>query len=414
LAKIKKGEEARVAHLLTELESCKKIAQGHASFEGWGFSSVRVLISRLITLDEKIPEIDKNRIVSSAIFEAAGNGKLNKISFAATLSQKENEYLKKPYKQFRMVGQVSLAPSLCPQHLKIIGSRITFGLSKQEKLYRNHYKITAHVNRLQVPPQPQNYTPFSVSCIARTSTHAFETAGRAFELWRGCLNLGINRGITWRVSFDRRAPVNSLLAHPVYTIHHATGNLVNGSWYYDSTYQTEHKLLSDSIVADNGKKCFEIIRRKLNRHPYGAAIINAITRYVRALDNTAYETAFMQLWSICEALTLTTTSDGKRTVRLVKSIYKEEMYVEVVLQVLREFRNRAVHFGEQTQDMEDLLFQIKTFVEDLIFFHAFNRYKLASLEEAVTFLDLGSNLENLATKQSVLRKAIRRASSQSE
>ncbi len=409
MANIKTNEASRVAHILSVLESSKKVKQGNVSFEGWGFTSDRVFISRMIKVDDKIPEIDKNNLISESIFEASKNGQLNNASFIRSLSYNENKYLNMPFKKFRMVGQLSLMSSLCSSHLNILDSRITFGLSRNSQLYRKHKNATQHVERGNVPAQPLKYTPFSVSCMARTSTHAFDIAGRTFELWRGCFNLGINRSRTWRITFDGRNPINALLAHPVYTIHEPNGELASDSWYYDSTYQTEGALINQYEIANQGRKCFEILRKKLYSHPYSDVVINAITRYVRALDHVSYEMAFIQLWSICESLTLTTRTESKRTVKLIKAMYHDGDRVDVILQILLEFRNRTVHFGEHSQDIEFLLFHIKNLVEDLIFFHAFNRYSLNSLEESVNFLDLGLNIENLSMKEALLKKAIKRA-----
>lgn len=408
MAKITEKESSRVALLLAELESIKTVSNGKASFKGWGFRTVRVFISRLVIFNRNIPEIDKNNLVQSALFAAASAGKLSNKTFITALNQKENEYFELPNNQFRLVTQVGLDPRLCPKRLKSLNSIISFNIDKNSALYRKHSKSVAHVSRLQVPCLPSRYTPLSVSCVARTANGAFEEAATALDFWRGCYNLGINRGKSWRICFDRRAPVNAVLLHPVATIHHPNGRLADSSWYFDAAYQVEFRSLSRLQDRNKGQRHFIILREKLRGHPYAEPIIRSITRYGRALDGINWESAYVQLWSICEELTLATGHHSENIIKSIKSNYQNEKYVDIVLQVLKEFRNRAVHLGEETQDIETLLFQLKCFVEDLICFHAFNRFNFESLEQAVESLALGTDLKTLVRKRSLIDKAISR------
>lgn len=409
MASVVKNEEARLALLLDQLESCKDVKDGRASFAGPGYQTLRVLISRLLNVDSSIPEEDKSRLVSSSVFSAAASGRLSRERLIGELSRGEEGYLRKPFVAYRMIAQISLARTQCPSRFDFDGTRISFAISKDHKLFRHHKMVTDHIDRLEVPKLPNNYVPCSISCRARTEFHAFEMAGRALDFWRGSFNLGLNQGRSWRISVDRRSPVNSILSHPIYTIHQPDGKLASDSWYYNSDYQIEKPLFNDVKESKVAADFAVFFRKKLANHPYRREVIDAIVRYGSALDTVSYETAFLQLWSVCEGLTRTTTTESKITIKRVKALYRDENFADVVLQVLKEYRNRAVHVGEQTIDMEALLYHIKNITEDLILFHAFNRFKLQSLDQTVNLLDLGTSMTVLSNKQTMLRKAIERA-----
>jgi len=57
-----------------------------------------------------------------------------------------------------------------------------------------------------------------------------------------------------------------------------------------------------------------------------------------------------------------------------------------ILEHLRDFRNKAVHAGETNAEMEVLLYQLRRYVEQLIFFHLNNRFHFASFKEVTALM----------------------------
>ena len=406
MAKIKEKEDSRVAFLLNELEGKKRVLNGNVSFDGWALTQHRVYISRLLDFKSHIPEVDRRKLVISAINSAASSGILNNKSFTDELNRKERKYNEITDGKFRLITQISIDPGLVVKRQRSLECWISFNIDQSSKAYKEYIKVLAHVKNLQVPDMPIGYTTVSVSCTAKTTASAFQRCDRALNFWRGCHNLGINRVRKLRFSFDRRSPVNTILLHPVSTIHHANGQLVDTSWYFDSSYYASSKVLSEPDNINIGKNYFDVIRKIMTQHTYSNVVIDSIARYSRLLDMTDWESSYIQLWSICEALTLTTSSDNSQTIKRMKSIYKNKEYLDVTLQVLKDYRNSAGHFGEESQDIEVLLFNLKTVVEDLICFHAVNRFKFASLRQAVDCLELGSDVDHLEERVELFTKAI--------
>ena len=410
MARYRDKDQQRLSVLLNHLESCKRTQNEKASFSGADFSTIRVLISRLMSVDKSIPESDKHRLVTKAVFCAAGKHELTLEILTKELRRVESEYLSTHPKEFRMVGQLSVQPQILPKRVRVLNTTITFGIDDKNQLVRNHRNKVGDLTQASLPPFPNSYYPFSVACRARTSSHAFALANKSLELWRGCFNLALNFRKITRFSFDGRRPVNQVATHPIFTVHNKNGSSAGNEWYYEPAYQIPvvcNLILKDAVLA---QKTTRKILKRLAVHNYSEKVIDGITRYVHALDSANFESGLVELWAICESLTESTKSSGDVTVRRISSIYSNKQYVDVILGVLQEYRNRAVHFGEQTQDIESLLFHIKGFVEGLLRFHLFNSFNFSNIGEAAEFLDLVRDKQALSKKHKLLSMAIDRAS----
>ena len=89
-----------------------------------------------------------------------------------------------------------------------------------------------------------------------------------------------------------------------------------------------------------------------------------------------------------ESPTDSSIGDYDAIIRRTVSLFGEADFHKQVLKHLRHFRNRVVHAGEGTEEIETLLFQLRRYVQELITFHATNDLRFERFEEACEFLDL--------------------------
>ena len=148
------------------------------------------------------------------------------------------------------------------------------------------------------------------------------------------------------------------------------------------------------------------LRRRIRRHPYAADLEKALVRYARALDLEDHDLAIQKLWSLMEFLTDTGLASYDKTVRRVKFLYVDVAYKGQVLEHLRRYRNRSVHGGMSTGDVEGEVYQLKRCVEHLIQFHIGNRFGFKTMEQACNFLDLPHDDELLRGRLKSVKDAI--------
>ena len=149
------------------------------------------------------------------------------------------------------------------------------------------------------------------------------------------------------------------------------------------------------------------LRTRLSNLPYREDIESALIRYVRALDSADLNDAFLRLWSLLEYLTDSTNDPYKVATRRAAFMFADRDSSHLVLSNLTNHRNRFVHVGSETEDIESLVFQLKRYVDALLLFHLGNRFGFASRTEASLFMDLPPNKDELDLRIRRLQQARR-------
>ena len=86
---------------------------------------------------------------------------------------------------------------------------------------------------------------------------------------------------------------------------------------------------------------------------------------------------------------------------------KKKEYHRVILNNLKNYRNSTVHAAATCIEMDWYLQQLKEYVEILLRFHIFNRYKFASFQEAIEFLNQTTDLNELKKRQKNNSRALK-------
>ena len=166
-----------------------------------------------------------------------------------------------------------------------------------------------------------------------------EAADKAFDaidFLRSIWNLALNYNYLSRLLSSGTRPINRIRLGPIHTLHHPTGKPAAQIYWYDPFYVAGE---AERINDDEWKRIdrtARVIRKRLAKLPYASAMRDVLIRYVRALDTSDFEKAFLKLWQILEVLTDTSTSQGYNlTIKRALFIWKDDEMVKAVLEHLR-------------------------------------------------------------------------------
>jgi hypothetical protein len=396
------------ALLLTGLESIRTTdASGRAAFTGHKFDNYITVLQSSVDFSTKIPEAERRRIVYGSVFAMAQANKLTKeAAIIAEISKRENEYLRQPQKQFVLVTSLSIRyfKSLTPK--QVHGAKITF--SSYLPKYFDRADLLERAQHNGVTPPPRDYTQVRISVRGRSDYEAVTLALDAFDLIRGIWNIALNHTLVGRSGSGKITPVNRIIPGPIHTLHEPKGKPATDTYWHEPSFP--NPAFNAFYVQGDWKQVQEIeneMRTRLAKKSYRADIEDAIRGYTRALDLRDFNTAFLALWGLLEKLTSTLLDTYKITIRRTLFLFQEREYHQQILNHLRNYRNRAVHAGEETEEIETLLIQLKFYVEQLLFFHIYNKLGFSSMPEAAEFMDLPHDTSVLKKQIKLLEKAVR-------
>lgn len=168
---------------------------------------------------------------------------------------------------------------------------------------------------------------------------------------------------------------------------------------------------SDRLRATDWKRLREeqVVRTALGRCPYRAQLEEFLVRYARALDGRDMEAVFLRLWSLLESLTGTTAGESyDTTIDRASFLFGDLDVVRHLLEHLRSRRNRLVHQAEEHgAAAEELVYQVKYFVEALLVFHLNTGRQLRSMAKATEFLSLPRNVQGLEKSLTACKDRVR-------
>jgi hypothetical protein len=253
----------------------------------------------------------------------------------------------------------------------------------------------------------ESFSYFVVAHISDKTAHeAVEKMLDAIDLLRGIWNLHINDSMV--LSFGgRKKPINQITLGALHTLHDKNGEKVDSLFWYEPEHCKDNKKVDFS---NNSYKTLEFtknVRKALRKNSYGKDVESAIIRYVRALDSQDYNAVFLKLWSILEGLTHTLKDSYDKTIRRAVFPYADREYHRQVLEHLRQYRNRSVHLGSGENDIDVHVYQLKSYVEQLLRFHISNHFKFESMEDAAKLMDLQPDKETLKKQIELFRVGIK-------
>jgi hypothetical protein len=394
--------------LASELEKIKKVDKnGNVSFRSFEYLDYSLVLESMLTLNQIIPDYKKKNIIKDAISIAAKEGNISSDSLLANIKKLESGYLRRPFKKYKLVTSISINKMPTDQYFRMNDCTISFKKKLSAQFYKEVSKVKEKATSSIIGEYPTNYIFVTVLTQARSCEEASQNSLNALDLLRGIWNFYENRKHGIRISTGKRSPVNSFILGPLHTLHLPNGKLATEKWWYDPGYVRPHETYYEfENEFEKLSKFTAIIRRLLKRSNYTEDLTSIIIRYTQALDLINLEYAFLQLWSVLERLTGIGYKDNYNIlIRRSSFVFGGEIYSKQVLTHLRDYRNRAVHEGSDSDDIEGCLYQLKRYVEALIEFHLGSKYRFKNIAEAATILDMSCDKNEIEKKRRALNYA---------
>lgn len=398
-------KDSRPNEVANRLEASKDVSvAGKAAFSGFEHSELVIVLGGMVEFAPAIPELEKQKILNKATFEAGGKGKITPTLLLQSCHKQETEYLRRPLTAFRLFTGVSLASVHILPSIRIGSSAITFN-PKAQVARQHRARLYSDAKFSLGFDLPTQYMDVSVTVKARSPFEGAQLALDVIDLARATWNLALNRGKDWRISSGRPRPVNDILLCPFHTMHNEDGSLATESWWYDPGYSEPAQQFTDRAKIDRLFVFSKKLRTRLSQSAYSDELSNSLVRYVRALDAADLNDAFLRLWSILEFLTDSTFDPYKVAIRRAAFMFSERDYSVQVLTHLMNHRNRFVHAGTDTNEIESLVYLLKRYVDALLMFHIGNSFKFESRASAALFMELPPSKSQIDERIRRLRNA---------
>ena len=403
--------------VLKELDNVRMLDKEKVSFQGVVREYFTVL-SSMIQVDSDIPADAARGLVMKGFWAAARKRDWTKEYLLACVKKTVREYLKQEKKSHRLLATLNIKSNNNLPSYRINGCYLRFSKGPPKK-YRAARLRALREFSSQHDKTKEEFSFYVVANAADKSMNAaVEKMIIAIDLIRGIWNLRINNKMAISFGARKNPPINKITLGHLHTVHNEWGGENEERFYcYQQDYFMNHKIINfarefSSLSEPNLPDVLKFtkkVRGLLKKHNYREDVEHAIIRYVRALDTTDYNVAFINLWGILEFLTHALPGDNHtKIVTRVSPYFRNSEYYKQVLEHLRLCRNDRVHSGITTatleQNIEVSVYLLKDCVETLLWFHIRNQFKLKNLQEAAEFMDLSEN-EDVLKRQIELRES---------
>lgn len=399
-----------IGHVAERLEAAKKVGPtGDIAFEGLASDEATAILTSCIHFSAKIPDRQQQRILHLASFEAGRSGVITPTTLLRALNKLEREYLAQPRQPYILATSISVRtwPWRLPSSVRFDGRTITFSRQLPKRFDRSPLVKTFPDTFRD--PDPKDFASVRIRVSARSADEAGEEGFDTLDFLRGIWNFDLNLPTISRFfSSGRPHPVNDIRLGPIHTLHHPSGEIAQKTFWYDPFYTPGEASRIDAGKWNNMIANTATIRRLIAQLSYRARMRDFFIRYARALDTADHEKGFLKLWNLLEDLTDTAAGDTyDKTIRRALFIGRDPEWQSSVLHHLRTYRNASVHSGYSTDRAEKYVYQLKTYVEELILFHLTSRPKFKSIHAMAEYLELPRDPEILRKKIALFERALR-------
>ena len=196
-------------------------------------------------------------------------------------------------------------------------------------------------------------------------------------------------------------------AAPVHTLHNPDGSPATDDYWYEPDFSGDQPLCRPDAGWAVLTSFIRNATRLLRKSPFREDIQQLFVRYAQALDRSDEDTAFVNLWGVLESVTQTGRANYDKTIARATWIYEDREQAAEELGYLRMQRNRIVHASASTQDGGSSVHQLKAIVDSHLRHLLVNTFKVTSIQEYASLLDLPASTATLRHKRDELNKALR-------
>ncbi len=354
----------------------------------------------MLEWDSSLSDHDKSAITWEALSFCLAGGSITEGRLIEELNLREQKYLAASLQQYVALTFISIHKGHSVPRKKVAETTITISPDPPPLFLREFNSVLKKASLPHLSKIPENYQSVRIAVRAHTHTAAFSKAEKSLDLIRAIWNFSLNHEVSARLSFDtRHLPVNQIKTIPFYSLHTASGKLATETWWYDPNQTYASLPPYNDMRFVNLLQKEKQIHQMLTRLPYRTELESALRRYGRALDLPDWIDSFFHLWSLLEFLTgIRPGEPQKKVVERASLWFRPDDFNRtngLILDALRDFRNRYVHTSEFTTETEAIMYAVKYYVEQMILFHLRNNFGFETIQESTLLLDMPKQLSVL-------------------
>ena len=391
------NDRARCDLVLDHLDKALGVNEQGEVTLGWAPGVTEALSEIVAECIAYSPELSPSRrrsVTWRALIDSKKAGDFTHKGILDSAAQKQTEFLRSPRQPFVMLTSATVAYEDHLQPIRLDDATISFlphrpaDFAPFQSQGRNlEYKIQSR------------QTHITVALNARDALEAAETAFDRLLLWRGIWNLFVNRRSGMRISFGGGAsghPVNQIVPGPLHTMHHPDGKVaLTGQWWHSPGLEDVRPESLGATTYARIKKFEKWVRRRLENAAIAPETTRLLMAYCSALDEPELSSAYLALWGVLEQITGTDKRSYEDLLRRASFLYRDAPFARVLLEHLRDTRNRMVHRGQSIDDPERMVYLLKRYVEDELIFLLRNARRFRRMDEFRSLLDLPPDLGEL-------------------
>ena len=382
----KTKDKFRIDNIARSLESIR-VPGTPGTFDGRRFDDLRTVFLTSIAWDERLPEAERERIASKAIFEAASHGKITTETLLGSLRTIENHYFAQPVRDFVVVASLSLRYFKPLQTMRVGDVHLSFHPEMPNTFSRKGLHGLAWGC---VSDTPNGYVTVCAKVSEKSAYTAHSIAESALEVLRGIWNYEGNRSTSsiLRIGGSGKWEVlNKIRRGPIDTVHLPDGSLAVQEWW-QIPFSGPSQPGSFAEKWPQMRKTTLWCLRRGNEIPYQEELTAMWGRYAHALDDPDPEACFLKLWSLLELVTGTKGANYDEMIRRTLFVCKDRDFHQLILEHLRDRRNALVHSDDGSPQIQACIFQLKRYVEEFIRLHLALGWRFKTISEFGEFFSL--------------------------
>ncbi len=387
----------------------KKNEDGRYSYPAFEFEEIKWTLLTNVDFGFDISEHNKLVLIDKAIKEVSVKEIKDKTAFLKSFNEIITNHYKKKDKEYWLLCSLSVN-SLPIKKITVNDCEIRITGRKFPTKFRKHRANL--YNRKYGANETDDYLKVLVKCTGRDVYDTFGEMEKALDIFRAFISLKINSSNEIELGDRQQKPINKMIFGNFFTVHTSSGATFNQKEYwFNHNKKVKIYHLKDREV-ESIKKSLRPTINRLNKCSvkHKQHLSQSLISYVTAFDEVDMYSCFLKSWTSLEKI-LSTDSNDLLIKRCSSMFYEDERaYIKLVLEGLRQYRNKLVHGG--TLNLlypKALCYQNQDFFYYLVFnFHLSFAGKIDSTEELNLFLDKKlTNFKELKKQKKILDKVIK-------